>query len=70
MNLVGPDVIRFKHIKEIRDDSVILNVEGTIGNVGLDFVDFLESDDRVITTLTDKISHVKWLDKSVGKLLF
>jgi hypothetical protein len=40
---IGPDAIRFKHIKEISDHSVIVNVEGTICNVGLDFVDLLHN---------------------------
>ncbi|KKI92656.1 hypothetical protein WQ54_08580 [Bacillus sp. SA1-12] len=62
---IGPEAIRFKQIKEIdEDESLILEVEGTICHVGLNFVDLVHKDGRIITVLTDRISKVEWLDKN------
>jgi hypothetical protein len=59
---IGPDAIRFKHKMDIDDHSNVLTIKGTISHVGLDFVDLIQEDDRVISVLTDKISYVSWLD--------
>lgn len=62
---IGPDAIRFKYV----DDEIVkhspLYVEGIIFAVGLDFVEVLQKDHKIVTVLTDRITHVKWPDKEV-----
>lgn len=62
---IGPDAIRFKYV----DDEIVkhspLYVEGIIFAVGLDFVEILQKDHKIVTVLTDRITHVKWPDKEV-----
>ncbi len=62
---IGPDAIRFKYV----DDEIVKHspffVEGIIFAVGLDFVEVLQKDHKIVTVLTDRITHVKWPDKEV-----
>ncbi len=69
---IGPDAVRFKYINDFSERPQNIFLEGTIYNVGLDFVDLLDDNHCLVTTiLTEKITNVKWLDQkcreSAGK---
>ncbi len=58
---IGPEAVRFKYINDIHEHSNHYYVEGTIYQVGLDFVDIV--DEGCLTTImTEKITNIKWLD--------
>jgi hypothetical protein len=59
---IGPDEMRFQVKKNINNPSSHFTVRGIISHVGLDFVDILE-EDCMVTVLTNRIKHIKWLDK-------
>ncbi|MCM3602723.1 hypothetical protein M3175_18465 [Robertmurraya korlensis] len=62
---IGPDAIRFKYVDDEMVKHSPLYVEGIIFAVGLDFVEVLQKDHKIVTVLTDRITHVKWPDKEV-----
>jgi hypothetical protein len=59
---IGPDAMRFKSLDEELVKELPICVEGVIFNIGLDFVELLQNDHRIVTVMTDRITHVKWPD--------
>jgi hypothetical protein len=67
---IGPDAVLFKYIEDPLDDHSLFIVKGKIYNVGLDFVEVLQNDDKIVTVKTDRITHVKWPDQKTRELIF
>lgn len=60
---IGPDAMRFKCLDDELVKQLPICVEGVIFDVGIDFVEVLQFDHRIVTVKTDRITHVKWPDQ-------
>lgn len=65
---IGPEAIKFKTGNEEDEGGFPFSIEGTICQVGLNFVDLLQDNNSVITILTDKITDISWDDPECQKI--
>jgi len=67
---IGPDAVLFKYVEDPFDDYSLAVVEGEIYHVGLDFVEILQKDHRIVSVNPNRINYIKWPDKKTREPVF
>ncbi len=67
---IGPDTILVNYVEDPLEDQSLSVVEGEIYHLGLEFVEILQKDHRILSVNLNRINYIKWPDKKTRDSVF